>query len=358
VVAVTGGPGASLATPSGCRHFRRAEARFAVSRFRRVSRATAQLLVLVGPWRPRVPGARVGRAETLPAPRAAVPLVHDSDHRRPGCASLRKNVAHLVRPTAGSAFPPHHWCPSAPDLAIRRFSVSGLAAEPRPATEATVRHPRQPPARAGVCRPRSGSAEAAPSWGHPIMARATVDRGIRRSAVDVDHAAKTVLHSHRASFTRATGRIRRHACTDRVFSALPHSGPKSVARSDAETCSTLGDRLIFRAFLPSRVRCTRTGVYAVQGPVLSWVFNLSRASPSSPWAGATTSPPLTGLAWGPAPLRERFPSTGTTGVPVGCLSECHRAMRLVDLSRDQQTLMRSRASSFNHATWRSGAPGS
>jgi hypothetical protein len=60
---------------------------------------------------------------------------------------------------------------------------------------------------------------------------------------------------------------------------FPRNEPRSGARSETETCSTLGDRLIFRAFLPSRVRCTQTGVYAVWGPVLSWVFNLFKGFP-------------------------------------------------------------------------------
>jgi hypothetical protein len=172
------------------------------------------------------------------------------------------------------------------------------------------------------------------------------------------NAVETWLHSRCASFIRATNRSWCHAYRPGILRSLrvPDRSPVRVPKRRHAVRWEIGSSsgpfsprefvAPGRVFKPSGARCS---------PGFS---TSSGRPPSSPWAGASTSPPLTGLAWGPAPSRERFPATGATGAPVGCLSECHRAMRLVGLSRDRRTLMRSRASSYYLTVQRPGAPGS
>jgi hypothetical protein len=189
------------------------------------------------------------------------------------------------------------------------------------------------------------------------VARATTDRGIRRSAIGGHDAADTGS----AAITRPSCGPPAEAgatLTDRVFSALRPAEPKSDTLSErihavrweiGSSSGPFSPREFVaptRGFMPSGARCSPG-------------FSISSGlSPSSSWFGATTD--LLSQAWhgGPAPLRERFPSTDTTGASVGCLSECHRTMKLAGLSRDRRTLMRFRTSSSYRAVQRPGVPGS
>jgi hypothetical protein len=190
------------------------------------------------------------------------------------------------------------------------------------------------------------------------VTRATVDRGIRRSAVGGHDAVEAcapqpsrVLHAGHQP--KLAPRLQTGLSP---LSRVPNRGPVRVTKRSHAVHWEIGSSsgpfsprefvAPTRGFKPSGARCSPG-------------FSISSgSSPSSPWSGATTGPPLTGLTRGPAPLRERFPSTDTTGASVGCLSECQRTMKLAGLSRDRRTLMRFRTSSSYRAVQRPGAPGS
>lgn len=241
VAAMTWGRAASLTTPPGCRH----------ARAGRSSPLRAAL--------PVDPGATArGRPRRLrvpkhPSPRSVVPKRHRP--RGPRTAGSRprpsscqaggtpKGAADLPA-AAGSAFPPLPRRAPGGDRSRHRV--------PGPASAAGIsRRPPLPyriPAEAGI--PRGASAHGS-CHGRPRDG--TVCVGF------VDDGAETRFHIHLASFTRATSRSWRRAF--RPGSLRPFRAPdRSPCTYRTKTCGTLRDRLIFRAFLSSKVRCTQTGV--------------------------------------------------------------------------------------------------
>jgi hypothetical protein len=304
VVAVAGGHAASLATLPGCR--RPVTSRSSCRRKPRF-RWACGAATFVRSWPAEgteVSSTLATGAETPVVSRALRSLAHDPGRRRAACVSLRKtSPTQLV--AAGSAFPPHLECLQAQGLAVPLLAVPGLAARHWTAAETTARHLRQSPASAGVCRP-------APSRPKPVLCGASARGSCHGRPQD-----QAVCGKYRDAVDTCSTAFTRPSCappaeagdtfTDRVFSALPRREPRSVSRSETETCSTLGDRLIFRAFLPSRVRCTQTGVYAVWGPVLSWVFNLSRVSPLIALGRCYHQPSSHRLGMGPCSRRSLVP---------------------------------------------------
>jgi hypothetical protein len=112
---------------------------------------------------------------------------------------------------------------------------------------------------------------------------------------------KPALHSHHASFMRATSRSWRHAYRPGIspLSRAPNRSPMRVLKRRHAVRWEIGSSsgpfsprefvAPRRVFMPSGARCSPGFSTSTGRP------------PSSPWAGASTSPPLTGLAWGPAP---------------------------------------------------------
>jgi hypothetical protein len=136
------------------------------------------------------------------------------------------------------------------------------------ATEVPARRPRQPPTKAGVCRTFSPSTEVGGCRVHPVAARATTDRGVRRSAKGVSW---TEWKPGSTSISRPSYEPPAEAgdaLSDRVLSALPHARPKSGVRSERrhavlwEIGSSSGPFsprkfvALRRVFRPSEARCS------------------------------------------------------------------------------------------------------
>jgi hypothetical protein len=112
---------------------------------------------------------------------------------------------------------------------------------------------------------------------------------------------KPALHGHHASFLRATSRSWRHAYRPGIspLSRAPDRSPVRVLKRRHAVRWEIGSSS--GPFSPREFVAPRRG-FMPSGARCSPGFSISSGlSPSSPWTGASTSPPLTGLAWNPAP---------------------------------------------------------